>query len=517
MAQKPIRMEQLKQILQLHNQGISIREIARRTGVSRNSVKKYIQPFDERNLCITSDTITLAEIAYPNNEELIHQKLRLEQLQDYIKINLSELNKTGVTRGVLWKEYLQLYPDGYGYSQFCYHLASSLKQKDVAMHLEYEPGDLMMIDFAGKKLHYTDMETGEVIPCEVFVAILPFSGLIFCLAVASQKTADFVICINAMLLYFTGTSRTILGDNMRTIVTRVDRYEPEFTEICYQLSEHYQTTFSATRPYSPRDKAMVEGAVKIGYTHIYAPLRNQVFSSITALNKSIREQLDLLNHKDYKKSGCSRFDYFDREEKSLLQPLPPHRFSFKRVAILTVQRNYHVQLSETKKYYSVPYQYTGKKVKVLYDDKTVEIYDQAERIAFHTHRFYKEVYHTALEHMPPHHQKMKEIKGWTKEDLLRQARRLGEPVVKAAELILTSNSYEVQNYKSCHGMLMLAKKYSTERLRNACSRALLGTRVNYTMIKNILKNGLDKQASLFDNPVSSIPQHENIRGKEHYQ
>ena len=157
MAQKPIRMEQIKQILQLHNQGISIREIARRTGVSRNSVKKYFRPFNEGNLCITSDTTALAQAAYPNNEELIHQKLRLEQLQDYIKINLSELNKTGVTRGVLWKEYLQLYPDGYGYSQFCYHIALSVKQKDVAMHLEYEPGDLMMIDFAGKKLHYTDM------------------------------------------------------------------------------------------------------------------------------------------------------------------------------------------------------------------------------------------------------------------------------------------------------------------------------------------------------------------------
>jgi hypothetical protein len=65
-------------------------------------------------------------------------------------------------------------------------------------------------------------------------------------------------------------------------------------------------------------------------------------------------------------------------------------------------------------------------------------------------------------------------------------------------------------------MLMLEKKYSKQRLEAACSRALLGTRVNYTMIKNILERGLDKQLPLPDsNPV--IPAHDNIRGKDHYQ
>lgn len=62
------------------------------------------------------------------------------------------------------------------------------------MHLEYEAGDMIMIDFAGKKLRYVHPATAEVIDCEVFIAILPYSGLIFCKAVHSQKTADFVIC-----------------------------------------------------------------------------------------------------------------------------------------------------------------------------------------------------------------------------------------------------------------------------------------------------------------------------------
>src|SRR5690606_2147862 len=129
--------------------------------------------------------------------------------------------------------------------------------------------------------------------------------------------------------------------------------------------------------------------------------------------------------------------------------------------------------------------YAGKKVKVLYDAKTIEIYYQTTRIAFHMQTLQKSVYNTILEHMPPNHQQAREINGWTREGLLTQAERLGDPVVKAAELILSSNNYEVQNYKSCHAMMMLAKKYSTARLQAACRRALLGTRVTYTMIKNI--------------------------------
>ena len=143
------------------------------------------------------------------------------------------------------------------------------------MHLEYQPADMIMVDFAGKKQRYVDVYSGEVIECQVFVSILPYSGLIFCKAVHSQQTADFTECINSMLKYYAGVPATILCDNLKTAVIRPSRYEPVFTDICYQLSEHYTTTFSATRPYSPRDKAMVERAVSIVYTHVYAPLRQR--------------------------------------------------------------------------------------------------------------------------------------------------------------------------------------------------------------------------------------------------
>jgi hypothetical protein len=111
---------------------------------------------------------------------------------------------------------------------------------------------------------------------------------------------------------------------------------------------------------------------------------------------------------------------------------------------------------------------------------------------------------------------MKEIKGWSKEDLLEQASRIGESTKQAAALMLDNSIYVEQNYKACYGMLMLQKRYGSQRLEAACSRSLLGTRTNYTMIKNILERGLDK-VTIVTETSNYIPTHDNIRGKNHYQ
>jgi len=511
MAQKPIVMEQLKQILQLQSDGVGIREITRRVGISRNSVRKYLSLLGSVEN-ISDDDLTCK--AY-NNDLLALDAERLNQLISHFKTSSSELSKTGVTRGLLWKEYLLQHPDGYSYSRYCYHLNQYLKNSDLSMHLEYQAADMIMIDFAGKKLHYVNTATGELRECQVFVAILPFCGLIFCKAAHSQQTEDFIECINAMLRFYGGVPATILCDNLKTAVTRSDRYEPVFTEACQQLSEHYGTTFSATRPYSPRDKAMVERAVRIVYTNIYAPLRHRDFTSLETLNTAIQQQLVLLNNKPYKNTPYSRRYFFDRQERGLLKTLPSEPFHSKKTAMLTVQRNYHVQLTEDRHYYSVPYRYAGRKVKVIYDSRVVEIYLERERIALHMRKSHQKAYTTQPEHMPPHHQRMQQIKGWNREDLLAQASRIGAATLKAANLMLQNSIYIEQNYKACFGMLMLYKKYTPQRLEAACSRALQGSRVNYTMIKNILQKGLDAQQSLPDHPP--IPDHDNIRGKDHYQ
>lgn len=256
MAQKAVDMKQIKQVQQLREDGVPIKEIVRRTGISRKTVRKYLRQIESM---IPAVAVTpaisdkeLASVVYNSDHTVIRGK-RFEALVAHFEQAKEELHKTGVTKQLLWMEYLQDNADGYQYSQYCYLFGKYLKDTDPAFHWEYTPGEFTQVDFAGKKLAYVDKLTGEVIPCEAFVGVLPFSGLIFCEAVPSQKTADFAHGINELVKYTGGVTKTYLCDNLRTAVKRSDKYEPVFTELCYQLSEHYHTTFSATRPAEPTD------------------------------------------------------------------------------------------------------------------------------------------------------------------------------------------------------------------------------------------------------------------------
>lgn len=253
---------------------------------------------------------------------------------------------------------------------------------------------------------------------------------------------------------------------------------------------------------------MVEGAVKIVYTNVYAPLRNREFNSLAALNTALQEQRLLLNNKPYKNTLYSRWYFYEQLERSMLKPLPSERFAPKKVVVLTVQRNNHVQLRDDCLYYGVPHQYVGKKVKLLYDAWVVEIYTDYNRIALNARKPRGTSFITEDDHMPPHYRKMKDINGFNKEDILNQAKRIGANTERAAERILDSSVYVEQNYKSCFSMTMLQKKYGPHRLEDACGRALHGSRMNYTMIKNILQNGLDKQPLLFNDHIT--PDHETF-------
>lgn len=146
MAQQPIAMEQVKQIFQLNEQGVSIREIVRRTGISRNSVRKYLNRLKAIN---TAAGKHLASCAYSSDIAELEAE-RLCHLTAHFKATSSELSKTGVTRQLLWQEYLAEHPDGYSYSRYCHHMEQYLKNRDLSMHLEYDPGDMIMIDFRAR-------------------------------------------------------------------------------------------------------------------------------------------------------------------------------------------------------------------------------------------------------------------------------------------------------------------------------------------------------------------------------
>jgi hypothetical protein len=205
------------------------------------------------------------------------------------------------------------------------------------------------------------------------------------------------------LWFYDGVPKALVVDNLNAAVTKSSRYEPKVNETFADFAEYYNTTVLPTIAYKPRDKAIVENAVRIIYTRVFAPLRNQTFHDVISINKAILEQLELHNSMYFRGRSYSRASLFKEVEKPTLNPLPSKRYELKDYANGTVHKNSHIYLSKDKHYYSAPYKYIGKKVRIVFSNSVVEIYYRQERIGIHTRVKSKYQYSTIDDHIPSFH------------------------------------------------------------------------------------------------------------------
>lgn len=519
MANKPIAMNKIRQIIKLHSYKKGKKFISQQTGIARNTVKKYIQRFQGLRLTVQDidemDDQRLDEL-FGKPPAVREPPKRYEELQVLFPYIDKELRRTGVTREKLWKEYMEKHPDGYRYTRFCILYTLWQRKVNPVMHMVHKAGDKLFVDFAGNKLEIVDPDTGEIQEVEVFVAILGASQLTYVEACMSQKKEDFFACCENALHFYGGVPQAIVPDNLKSAVTKSNRYEPTVNEAFEDFANHYQCTILPARPLRPKDKALVEGAVKIVYTHIYANLPKEPYTSLGALNKDIWNFLEKeLNGIKMQGRDYSRLDQFIELEQKTLQPLPVHKYEFKRHRVVTVMTTSHVCLGEDKHYYSVPFKFMRQKVTLVYSKSSVEVYYRYERIAIHQRNYTRFNYTTIADHMPSTHRFVSE---WSAEKFTSWAESI-HPDVKTFILgILESKQHPEQAYKSCIGVLSLVKKVGKERLINACKRALDYEQYNYRIIVSILEKGLDKynEVSEETNPLE-MPLHENIRGEEYYQ
>lgn len=505
----------------MYSQGRSKLSIAEQTGVSRNTAKKYMATYDASGL-------TFEQINSLNDKELDDffgtvkeppSQDRLLTLQRCFPHIDKELKRTGVNRRMLWEAYKKEFPDGFAYTQFCFHLTQWKARVNPVMHQDHKAGDKLYVDFAGVKLSLTDKETGEVTDVEVFVAILGASQLTYVEAVMSQQKEDFIAACENTLHYIGGVPAAIVPDNLKAAVTKSHRYEPTLNEAFADFADHYGTTILPARAYRPRDKALpgrraVEGAVKIVYSRIYAPLRKQVYSSLTELNSAILQALEVHNSQLLRGRNYSRRLQFEEIERSALAPLPLLRYEFKKHAHVTVMKNGHVCLGADKHYYSVPYRFIGKKIKLLYSTSLVEMYYHYERIALHKRVKSPYSYSTDKEHLASTH---RFVTDWTPERFLEWAASIHDDVRLYILKILDRKQHPEQAYRSCIGILSFAKKAGEQRLISACQRALSYGIYNYKTIQTILEKNMDQyEDSLFADELQ-MPKHDNIRGEDYYQ
>jgi transposase len=509
-------MKRVREALRLYEKcGLSLRKTAQALSVSRPVLTDYLTRCREHEISYDKACeLTDAQLSSVFQTDITQKNTHYQTLLGLFPEYARELSRLGVTRQFLWEEYRNDHNGTYSYSQFCYHFQQWNDKQEVSMVIEHKAGDKLYVDYTGKKLQLVDYKTGEITPVEIFVATLGASKLIYAEAVRSQKKQDFIQAQVNTLEYIGGVPQAIVPDCLKSAVSKGHRYEPDINPEYQKFAEHYETTILAARPYKPKDKAVVEGAVKIVYQCIFAPLRDRVFHTIDELNVAIREELEKLNNRVMQQYKKSRWEMFHDIEKEYLSPLPVETYQYQEYRRLKVQCNYHVYLSTDKHYYSVPYSYLGKHVELFYTPTSVEIFHNNQRIALHRRNQHTYGYTTVHEHLPPQH-RYKD--NWNSEKLLSWGESIGRHVRDVVDTILSRKTHPEQGFKSCMGILNLTKKYDHTRLDKACQKALMYEYVSYKGIENMLKNGVEEnmQQELFKEYTHGI--HENVRGQKYYK
>lgn len=508
----------LKQIITLHLDGVSNRKIGSTLGISRNTVNTYMQLFAgteyslEELLLFENSALSELFSSHTTVDVQRHNELML-----YFESVNNARHHPGFTFLHHYQEYVQTAKDPYGYTQFLEHYRRKYAKEKGSMKLNHEAGNELFVDFAGKKLHITDKETGEIIPVEVFVAILPHSQYTYVEACQSQKRNEFIACCANALNYYGGVPKAIVSDNLKSAVKRASKYEADINRTFKDFARHYNCVINPARGYSPQDKALVESAVHLTYQRIYYPMREMTFFSIADLNKEIRQLLVRYNTLLFQRKEVSRIELFQSVERQYLKPLPLRPYELKDYKRAKVQKMGYVYFSPDKSYYSVPYRYIGKETNIHYTKSRVEVFYNYERIAIHQRNLTKGSYVTNTEHLSSTH---KFYSDWNPEFFKKKAAPHGEYVLKCIEKIMVSQDYPEIGYKRALGVILLHKSYGSERLNNACKRALDTEACSYSRIKNILKNNMDKAPVFYqdlEQNTAHIPVHANIRGASNYK
>jgi len=511
MTQERLTMRKIKEILRLkHEAGLSNRAIAGACKISNSTVGEYLHRAE------------IAGIGWPLgelSEDEIYQKMFGEQtvlpekakpLPDWEEVR-KELRQKGVTLRLVWIEYLEKHPDGYKHSQFEeYYRRWKKSHGEPSMHNTHVGGERMQVDYAGLKIAVVNPETGEISQVSVFVAVLPASNYTYAEAQSSENQCNWNNGHVRAIEFFGGVVKIVVPDNLKTGVQKPNYYEPDINPAYQELAEHYRFAVLPTRIKKPKDKGKVENGVQNVERWVIAPLRKRTFFSLAEVNQAIREQVDLLNNKVMLAVGRSRRQEFEDIDRPNLRPLPEKAYEYAVRKTARVNIDYHVEFD--KHLYSVPHSLIHQEVELHATERMVEIFHKGKSVAIHLRSFNPGRFSTLREHMPPNHQFVDRVNA---QQLLQWAEAVGPQTTDFISATLKSRPFPEQAYRSCLGILSLAKKHPHSCIEQACQAALNAKTFSYKAVKEEL-DWFAKQPAL---PVipETLPAHANIRGHEYYQ
>lgn len=359
MARRRFTVDRYTEIERRLRAGRSLREIARALGCSRRTVREVRDGLRAAPGRSAGDPLWMSQVEWP---AVLHEL----GLGHPLKFIWEERAQSLTTYPNFWKQFYRKFPE--------------LKQASVTAR-DFAPGERVEVDYAGDPLEWVDLRTGEIHSAWVFVAGLGCSQLLFAWAAEDMKSRHWLDSHQRMYAFYGGVPHVTVPDCLKQGVLKCHRYDPDLNPSYAALAAHYATAVVPARPAHPRDKAIVEGLVKILMRYVRFRHRRHRFTSLAELNRALAECVQRINERGHRRFGVSRRERFEQSERAALKPLPVADFDDAEWKDAKLHPDCYVVVEAT--YYSAPHIHRGKRLRVRLTLNQVELFLNGERLAVH--------------------------------------------------------------------------------------------------------------------------------------
>jgi transposase len=507
MPQQRMDIRMIKDILRLkYSGGLSHEAIARSLSISKGVVAKYLGLAGAAGL----DWEATAELDEASLERRLLGRSSAETAvvePDFAGVHI-ELRRKGVTLMLLWQEYRAAHAERrtWAYTQFCGHYKAFAKTLKRSMRQQRRAGEKLFIDYAGSTLALSNGSRAQV-----FVSAMGASSYVFACATVDQSMRSWLGALARAMSFYGGCAQLIVPDNPRSLVSEACRYEPKLNATVRDFARHYSVSFLPARPFAPKDKAAAESSVQVVTRWILARLRHTMLADVHAADRAIAALLPSLNNRAFQKLDGSRASLFAALDLPALSPLPAQPWQWATFKTVKAHIDYHVEVDFHR--YSVPHPLVGLELEARLTDALVEVLHRGQLVACHARSDRRGGFTTLDEHMPAAHRAHKQ---WTPERLIHWGGSIGVNTAIFVTQLLQRFRHPEHGYRSCLGLLSLAKRYGPQRVEAACTLALELGAGHYRHVRDILNNGRDLIARAAPEPEWVAPAHDNVRGAANY-
>lgn len=325
-----------------------------------------------------------------------------------------------------------------GYKAFLdqFHKKHPEYRMSPSVHRYIAPGERCEVDYAGDTIMWIDLSTGQFFESQVFIGILGFSQKIFAEATSDQKGQNFVQSHTRMYQSFGGVPWLTVPDCLKQGVSRTHLYDPNINKSYQAMAVDFGTAIAPARPAKPKDKSLVEGAVKIVIRLYRWRFRGKIATSLPEINQRLAEVAQIINTRPHTRFKISRNESWLKQEKAALRALPAGSYEYATFKTATIHDDCYILVDDS--YYSCPKQYRREKVNVKITALKIEVFYDLNRIAMHPRNKNKSGERvTDLSHLPANAQAYHEA---TPQNTLSQAKFLSSDLHSLIEELFNENT-----------------------------------------------------------------------------